>query len=270
MFNLIFLVILFSFSAQAEIFQWLDGNGHKHFSDRPHQGAKTLQVNAGYTYYQVKKVYDGDTVLLTDGTKVRFLGINTPEVEGRYKSAQAGGDEAKRWLAARLKNKKIRLETDVKKQDKYGRLLAHVFTEDKSYINLELVKSGMATVIIHPPNLKYTDDLLAAQQQAEQQQAGVWSRKEYASQQLDQIKQSGFNRWQRVTGRIKNVHHTRKYSYLNLSDKFALKIERKYSGLFPELNSYVGQQVEARGWINRHNNRYSMFIRHPSAIKNRK
>ncbi|MCK5479124.1 MAG: thermonuclease family protein [Methylococcales bacterium] len=261
------LLLLFApFSTQAEIFLWVDDNGDKHYSDLPHPNAQTLQVDPGYTYHKIKKVYDGDTILLDNGKKVRFLGINTPEVEGRNKSAQRGGEEAKTWLLDKLKNNKIRLEHDVEKQDKYSRLLAHVFTEDKEHINLELVKKGLASVTIHPPNLKYTDALLAAQQQAEQIRLGIWSYKEYKPRQVSQIKNVRFKGWQRVMGRIKNLRHTRKYSYLNFSDTFALKIERKSSELFAKLESYVGKKVEARGWINKNKNRYNMLIRHPSAI----
>lgn len=203
MFLLLLILVLSPLSAQADIFQWVDKNGNKHFSDIPHQGAKKLQINSGHSYYQVKKVYDGDTVLLSNGNKVRFLGINTPEVEGRHKSAQAGGEEAKRWLQKTLKNKKIRLEKDVEKQDKYNRLLAHLFTKDKQHINLELVKRGLATVNIHPPNLKYTNELIKAQQQAEQNKLGVWQRKEYTPKQVNKLNRSNYKGWQRIKGEIK-------------------------------------------------------------------
>lgn len=267
MLRLIPLLFFISFSSQAEIYQWLDANGNKHFSDKAHPNAQTLEVNPGYTYHHVKKVYDGDTILLANGKKVRFLGINTPEVEGRYKTAQAGGEEAKRWLERKLKNKKVRLLKDVEKQDKYGRLLAHVFTENKQHINLELVKRGLASVNIHPPNLKFTHELLKAEQQAEEARLGIWSYQEYAPKQVNQIKQVRYKGWQRVVGQIINIRHTRKYSYLNFSDTFGLKIERKSRDLFPELKNYFGKKLEVRGWINKHKNRHSMFIRHPAQLK---
>ncbi len=253
--------------AQADIFQWIDKQGEKHFSDRPQQGAKRLKVNAGYAYYSIKKIYDGDTILLTNGQKVRFLGINTPEVEGRNKLAQAGGEEARQWLQKKLKNKKVRLERDVEKKDKYGRLLAHVFTPDNAHLNFELVKLGLATVNIHPPNLKYMDDLLAAESEAEQKLIGIWQYQQYAAKAVESLNGQALRGWQRVFGTIKSVYHSRKYSYLNLTDTFSLKIQHKSSQLFPELEGYVGSKVEVRGWINKHKKRYSMFIRHPSSIK---
>jgi endonuclease YncB( thermonuclease family) len=265
--NYLFVLLLFiPFSTQAENYQWTDVKGKKHFSDKVHPDAKLLKLDPGYSYYQVKKVYDGDTILLANGTKVRLSGINTPEIERRRKPAQTGGIEAKHWLINKLKNVKVRLEKDIEKRDKYGRLLAHIFTDNKVHINLELVRAGLATVNIHPPNLKYVDELLKGQRDAEKAQSGIWNYVEYAPRQASNINISTSKGWQRIIGRIKNVRHTRKYSYLNCSDDFALKIERKYINLFPDLEHYIGMRIEARGWVNKHKKHYSMFIRHPSEI----
>ena len=263
----ILLLLFFTVPVQAEIFQWFDAKGNKHFSDKPHLGAKAFEVDAGYSYYQVKKVYDGDTVLLSNGQKVRFLGINTPEVEGRSKSLQAGGGEAKKWLIAALNGKKIRLEKDFEKHDKYGRLLAHLFTEDNQHLNLELVKQGLASVSIFPPNLKYTDELVMAEQLAEQKRLGIWNYSEYAIKPVADIVRGSFKGWQRILGVVTGVRHTRKNSYLNLSDRFSVQINKKALPLFPVLENYVGRQIEVRGWINKYKNGYSMFVRHPSAMK---
>lgn len=265
---LLFFFLLLPFSAQADIYQWVDEKGNKHYSDIPYQGAKKLQIDSGSSYYQIKKIYDGDTVLLSNGSKVRFLGVNTPEVEGRRKSAQAGGEEAKRWLKEILKNKKVRLEKDVEKKDKYNRTLAHLFTKDKLHINLELVKRGLANVNIHPPNLKYTADLMQAQQQAEKNKLGVWNRQEYSPKLADQLNRSNYKGWQRIKGEIQTIRQTRKYAYLKLTESFSLKISLQSLDLFPDLNSYSGRQVEVRGWINKSKKKYMMFIRHPSQIKN--
>ncbi|MCK5831175.1 MAG: thermonuclease family protein [Methylococcales bacterium] len=266
MFFLLLILILTPLSVQAEVFQWTDNNGNKHYSDTPHQGATKLHFNTGYSYYQVKKVYDGDTILLSNGNKIRFLGMNTPEVENRHKSAQAGGEEAKLWLQKALKNKKVRLEKDIEKHDKYNRLLAHLFTKDKQHINLELIKRGLATVNIHPPNLKYSNDLIKAQQHAEQNKLGVWQRKEYIPKQTSKLNRSNYKGWQRIKGEVTIIRYTRKYIYLKFSESFSLKISQQTIDLFPDLNSYIGKQIEARGWINKQKKKYIMFIRHPSQI----
>lgn len=264
---LICLFLLPSIPAQAEIFFWVDIEGKKHFSDKAaYPYVHIFPLNQRYNYYTVKKVYDGDTVLLANGKKIRLLGINTPEVERRNQSVQTGGEEAKIWLINELKHKKVRMESDVKKKDKYGRFLAHLFTKGQTHLNLELVKRGLASVNIHPPNLKYTDTLLTAQKRAKKAKKGIWKDKAYAPKPANQIKKGTYKGWQRVVGYITNIRHGYKYNYLTVTDTFSIKISKKSLSLFPKLAGYVGKQVEVRGWINRYKKKYSMFVRHPSSI----
>ncbi len=266
--NTLFLILLLlNTTLQAEVYRWTDRQGQVHFSDKPQVGAERLTITPGYTYYQVKKVYDGDTVLLTNGQKVRLLGVNTPEVETRYKPAEAGGEQAKTWLKEVLQNKKVRLETDVEKKDKYGRKLAYLFTEQGLNINLQLLNKGLATLNIHPPNVKYSAEFIQAQQQAENNQAGVWRLKQYAPIAVSDVVNASRKGWQRVYGRVETVHHGRKYSYLNFSSNFSAKIAHSNLVFFPKLESFIGHQFELRGWPKRSKNRYQMLLRHGSAIK---
>ena len=73
---------------------------------------------------QVKWVVDGDTVVLIDGQKVRYIGINTPEVAHDDQSAEPYGETAKRFNALLVNRKKVRLEFDKERFDRYQRLLA--------------------------------------------------------------------------------------------------------------------------------------------------
>jgi len=97
----------------------------------------------------VSRVIDGDTIELTNGITIRYIGINTPEV------GQPGAEEATEANRALVEGKKVRLEYDVQKQDKYGRTLAYVYLEDGIFVNAELVKQGYAQVATYPPNVKY-------------------------------------------------------------------------------------------------------------------
>ncbi|PPD32252.1 MAG: nuclease [Methylomonas sp.] len=254
--------------AEIDVFQWIDNQGRRHYSDRSKSDAKVLKLAPGATYYVVEKVFDGDTLLLSDGQKVRLLGINTPEVAGRYKNAEAGGAQAKDWLHQQLAGRKVRLEGDVEKQDKYQRSLAYVFTEDKRHMNLELVKQGLAAVNIYPPNLKYVAVLLDAQQAAESAGLGIWGRPEYAPQSFEILDDENYRGWKRITGTVRALKKTSKYSYLQFSDRVSVRIENG-EGLssFPDLQSYVGKFIEARGWVNKHAGRFVVQIRHPGELK---
>jgi micrococcal nuclease len=265
----ILFVWLFCFSSivDAEIYQWKDATGSAHFSDRYRPDAKTLTIKPGYRFYIVKKVFDGDTLELEDGRKIRLLGINTPEVQHREKLADAGGEEARIWLQNKLQHKKVRLEFDFEKTDKYGRTLAHLFNENKEHINLSLVRKGLASISIYPPNLLYVNELLAAENKAEQELSGIWQRPEYAVVPVAGIAERRHTGWSRVTGKVDTIRNTPKSVYLVFSSQFEARIERKWLSLFPDVNCYLGKTIELRGWINKHKDQYSIFIRHPSAIK---
>ncbi len=155
----------------------------------------------------------------------------------------------------------------MEKKDKYGRLLAHIFTEDNAHINLELVKKGLASVNIYPPSLKYTKELLEAEQLAEQHNLGIWGVDEYKPVQFSEINKANAKGWHRVLGKVKKIRHARKNSYIDFSKNFSLKIKNKSLSLFPKLEDYLGKEIEVRGWIGKRKNSYSMFIRHPNVIK---
>lgn len=261
------LLVLMPLPGNADVFEWTDGQGRHHYSDRGQADAKILAVEPQPSYYRVEKVFDGDTILLSNGQKVRLLGVNTPEIAGRNKNAEPGGEQAKAWLIQRIEHKKVRLEADVEKQDKYQRRLAYVFDEHKRQINLELVEQGLATVNIYPPNLQYVDALLEAQRRAEQAKRGIWGLPGYAAQPFQVLNAENYKGWKRVTGRITALKQTAKYSYLQFSDQVSVRVENQNRGLFPSLQSYVGQSVEARGWVAKSKERFAVQARHPGDIK---
>jgi len=206
--GLLVLLLCVPACVDSKVYQWQDAKGSQHFSDRFYPDAKTVDIKPGYGFYTVKTVYDGDTVELEDDRKIRLLGINTPEIQHKDKMPEAGGEEAKTWLINKLQHAKVRLEFDVEKTDKYGRTLAYLFSENKEHINLSLVKAGLATVSIYPPNLLYANELLAAENKAEQDKLGIWQRPEYAAIPVSNLTDAGHHGWSRLVGRVIDIHNT--------------------------------------------------------------
>jgi micrococcal nuclease len=128
----------------------------------------TQEASSDKNSGRVSHVVDGDTIELADGRKVRYLGINTPE------RGQPFYEEAKDFNASLVDGKEVRLEFDVDTIDIYGRTLAHVFV-GSTHVNLELIRQGYANVYTVPPNVKYNDDLLAAERIARERQRGLWA-----------------------------------------------------------------------------------------------
>lgn len=127
-------------------------------------------------FTKVVAVHDGDTVSVVIGQKserVRLLGIDAPEMGQR-----PWGAKAKKHLEGLLKRSgwTVSLELDIEKRDKYGRLLAYLWSKDNKLINLEMVEDGYAVLFTLPPNVKHADELRNAQRLAREKSLGIWGK----------------------------------------------------------------------------------------------
>lgn len=128
----------------------------------------------GYEVAQVQRVIDGDTIELTDGRKVRYIGIDTPETNHPSKGVECFGHEAGQRNRGLVLGQVVQLEKDVSDTDRFGRLLRYVW-KDEVLVNQQLVAEGMAFASSFPPDVKRQDQFRAAEQQAQIQGLGLWS-----------------------------------------------------------------------------------------------
>jgi micrococcal nuclease len=127
----------------------------------------------------VSRVIDGDTVELMNGEKVRYAGIDAPEikkkVKGKWmKDPQPYGLAAFQFNRKRVEGRSVYLELDQRGRDDYQRLLGYLFV-DGVMVNALMVQEGYARVSLYPPNLKYAVLLLGLQREAWEKQRGIWS-----------------------------------------------------------------------------------------------
>ncbi len=130
--------------------------------------------NSNANWYTVERVVDGDTFIIDTGERVRMIGIDTPESVKPNSPVELYSKKASDSAKKILEGKRVRLEFDVQKKDKYGRLLAYVYLEDGTFVNALLVKEGYAKVMTIPPNVKYAEEFLKYQQQAREEGKGLW------------------------------------------------------------------------------------------------
>lgn len=124
----------------------------------------------------VVRVVDGDTIHVRVGErveKVRYIGVNTPEVRHPRKGEEPGGREALAVNRGLVEGRRVRLETDVQARDRYGRLRAYVWVGDVM-INAELVRRGYAQVMTIPPNVRHQALFLRLQREARARGDGLW------------------------------------------------------------------------------------------------
>jgi len=130
-------------------------------------------------WFTVTRVVDGDTFWVDDGSekgmKIRLIGIDAPEPRNTGTRPKGFfGAESTSYLQNLLKGKKVRLEYDVARYDRYRRTLAYAFLEDGTFINAELVRNGYATVMTMPPNVKYAETFNKLASKARKQKKGLW------------------------------------------------------------------------------------------------
>ena len=68
----------------------------------------------------------------------------------------------------------VQIEFDVQQRDKYRRLLGYVYLADGRMLNEEIIKSGYASLMTYPPNVKYQDRFLKAYRAARSEKRGLW------------------------------------------------------------------------------------------------
>ncbi len=141
--------------------------------------------------YRLIRVVDGDTIIIDyNGSheKIRLIGIDTPEASNNPKTRRDAersnvdvdsiieqGKKAAAFVEQiLLDNEFVLVEFDVQKRDRYKRLLAYVYLQDGRMLNEIIVRSGYASLMTIPPNVKYKDRFLKAYRAARNEKLGFW------------------------------------------------------------------------------------------------
>jgi micrococcal nuclease len=135
--------------------------------------------------HRVARVIDGDTLMLTNGARVRLIGIDSPETQ--YSRRSEGKDqplarEAAQFAQRAVEGRHVRLQLDKERIDKYGRFLAYIWYVDREsseelMLNEELIRAGLARALLrYSYSEKMKRRFRAAEQEARQAGRGIWAR----------------------------------------------------------------------------------------------
>ncbi len=227
----------------------------------------------------VEEVFDGDTIKLSNGEIVRYLGIDTPELRWRKGDSwvyhpQPLAEEAKKLNSLLVKGKKIKLEYDLEKRDVYNRLLAYVYV-DNLMVNGEILRQGYALFDVRMPNIKHTDLFLKMFKEAKENKRGFWSIAGLQAISPREVrKYSG--KIKIIEGRITKIEDKGKLFSLNLNNgseenariiinKNDLPIFEK-EGVSLEKN-YLNKKVRFSGLICEYQHAFEIILHHPGEIE---
>ncbi len=125
----------------------------------------------------VTRVIDGDTIEIEGKIKVRYIGVNTPEIyhdtTGKKTGEQCFADESYLENKKLVEGKTITLVRDVSDKDKYGRLLRYVYIDDL-FVNDYLIQNGFAKIMIIKPDIKYALEFKQKEKEAKANNLGIW------------------------------------------------------------------------------------------------
>lgn len=132
-----------------------------------------VQNTTGMESAYVSRVIDGDTIELSDGRVLRYIGVDTPETVHPTKGQECFGKEASNFNKELVLNKTVQLEKDVSETDRYGRILRYVWL-DGQLVNKTLVEEGYAFARSFPPDIAKQDILKSAENSARESMKGLW------------------------------------------------------------------------------------------------
>ena len=131
-------------------------------------------------FHTVVTVFDGDTIALDDGRKVRLIGVDAPEVESPYRKREPFGDESRVYLSALILEKKISLVVGDPPKDRYGRTLAYVYMGDV-LVNGRIIRDGWAFAY-RKFHHQWSDLFLIYEREARSRGIGIWKKEKKGDQ----------------------------------------------------------------------------------------
>lgn len=229
---------------------------------------------------KVTEVVDGDTVRLAGGRQVRFVGTQAPKLP----LGRAGyptwplGPEAKAHLASLCLGRRVRLFTGGARQDRHGRILAHLVTEEGLWLQGAMLGAGFARVYTFRDNRALAAEMLALEAAARAVPRGLWADATYRIRKADETdlvaavdKVPGYLL---VEGRVLRSAAGGGRWFLNFgpdhATDFTASIAASDLPLFTAAGidpaTYAGKTLRLRGWLEARNGP-AMTITHPEQIE---
>jgi endonuclease YncB( thermonuclease family) len=135
--------------------------------------AVTASVAAARDTFKCVKVIDGDTIEISNGRKVRLIGVDTPEFYHPDKPEEYYSKKARAFTEKLVKGKMITIDYDSQTYDKYGRILAYVYLKDGTLVNSEIIRKGYGYAYTNF-KFKYLDKFKECEDYARKNMLGLW------------------------------------------------------------------------------------------------
>lgn len=264
------LLLLLPLVACAELYRWVDDDGIPHYSDQPPAGGAESIASAGQPAARdvaVAEVVDGDTVALTDGTRLRIIGIDAPERARRGRPGAVGAMAAHEGLKALLDGATLRLEPGETTRDRYNRRLGYLRDAQNRDIGAEMLRAGLAVVSLHEDNAQRADAYFAAEAEARTAERGRWGTSELRPLPA-RTAAAQRNRYRQFEGRVVGARAGRSGAELRLEGGLTLTVGEAARARFAAgaLRNLQGARIVVRGVVRQRDGKPIIHLRHPGQI----
>ena len=229
---------------------------------------------------RVAETVDGDTIVLESGEQVRLVGIQAPKLPlGRPDFAKWPlADEAKAALQALADGEAVTLWHGGARQDRHGRILAHLVTGRGDWLQGRLLEQGLARVYTFEDNRARAQEMLALEASARQARRGIWAHPFYRVRHAVELAEDDWRKaldsFVLVEGRVLSVGETRGRTYLNFGEDwksdFTMSVAAGDRAAFQragvELEALRGARVRGRGWLRPYNGP-ALELSHPEQLE---
>ena len=217
---------------------------------------------------EVSYVYDGDTVRLSDGRKVRLIGINTPEIGHDGQVSEPLGDAARQALQGLLVGQpQVALRYEEDRRDRYGRLLAHLYLLDQRNVQELLLERGLAAAVAVAPNFANLECYFAAEARANG--AGIWQQRRFSAYESGRLPREARG-FYIVQGVVERIGESRQALWLNLPNRVVVRVDKRLLPWFTsefDPGQLQGSNIRVRGWLSEWRGSLQMRVDHPVVLQ---
>lgn len=247
-------------------------------AETPARDDCTLQAGPTHT---VVRIIDSQTMEVDDGTEIRLVGALAPSPPAFLSSGAVWPPNAvaRAALASLVLGRRVELAFSGRRQDRWGRTLAHVFlvgTGQREWVQGHMLQRGHARAYVVPDSLACLPEMRAHEKLAADAGIGLWRNAAYRVREAADAK--GLmrlrNTYQLVEGRLHKVASTKSRLYLNFGEDwrsdftagFAAKARTFGPEAIARITALEGRRVRIRGWIERRNGPYVELL-HPGQVE---
>ena len=130
---------------------------------------------SGFFYGEVKSVPDGDTIILKSGRIIRYIGVDTPEMNYGKGKPQRFAVYSRQLNKKITKGQRLKIVPGKHKKDRFGRYLGYVYLPDNTMVNLLILENGAGWYYFHRDNPGFFKIFLMTQKKAVKSSKGIWN-----------------------------------------------------------------------------------------------